>query len=227
MTSAAVLAIELSTSSGQLAVVRNNEVLLAEEFVSERSHNSMLYEPLARALDAAGDTLALIVIGLGPGSYTGVRISIAAAQGIGLSRSVPVIGLPSIAVLSDDAKYLAVGDARRGQFYGTLIEDHLQRQPLHLMSAAELKAWLSEQSLPAYTSDNTPALPAVLCEKPSAIRLARQASQLGEETIWALTERPLEPCYVQEAFITKSKKAFTLADSERRHPVRQASDQVG
>ncbi|MBL9114136.1 MAG: tRNA (adenosine(37)-N6)-threonylcarbamoyltransferase complex dimerization subunit type 1 TsaB [Verrucomicrobiaceae bacterium] len=206
MTSRAVLAIELSTPRGHVALVRGADVLLEEAFVSERSHNSMLYEPLGRALEVAGDALSLVVVGLGPGSYTGVRISIAAAQGLGLSRSVPVIGLPSIGFLSDEADYIAVGDARRGQFYTTRINEHRQLDAIKLLPSEETSSWLSQQNLPAFTSDSVPPLPGVLCAKPSAISLAKLAAELGEETVWTLTERPLEPCYVQEAFITKSKK---------------------
>lgn len=206
MTSRAVLAIDLSTPRGHVAVVRGGEVLLDEAFVSERSHNSMLYEPLGRALDVAGDSLSLLIVGLGPGSYTGVRISIAAAQGVGLSRSVPVIGLPSISFLSEEANYIAVGDARRGQFYATQINEHRQLDAIKLLPADEMSAWLNQQNLPAFTSDGAPPLPGVICAQPSAIALAKVAAELGEETVWTLTERSLEPCYVQEAFITKSKK---------------------
>ena len=62
-----VLAIELSTPCGQVAVVRGGEVLFEESFTSERSHNSRLYDPLGRALDAASGALDLIAVGTGPG----------------------------------------------------------------------------------------------------------------------------------------------------------------
>ena len=50
----AIFAIELSTPTGQLAVLRDGAVLYEGAFTSNRSHNSMLYAPLAEAL-AAGD----------------------------------------------------------------------------------------------------------------------------------------------------------------------------
>ena len=92
----AILAIETSTALGGVAVVRDGEVCFEKTFSSERSHNSQLFAPLREALAVAGDTLRAVVVGTGPASYTGVRIGIAAAQGIAVSREVPVIGLPSV-----------------------------------------------------------------------------------------------------------------------------------
>ena len=200
-----ILALELSTPRGHIAVVQGGAVLFEKEFVSERSHNSMLYGPLGEALEAAGASLGLIVVGTGPGSYTGVRISIAAAQGVALSRSVPVIGRPSIVVLDAAERYAVIGDARRGQAYVTIIENGELMEPLSLMPTADAPGWLEANALPAFTSDTNALFAAVQTRLPCAVRLANQASTLGEEAIWTLAERGVEPFYVQEAFITKAK----------------------
>ena len=94
---ATLLALDLSTAHGSIAVVRGDDVLFRSTFQSERSHNAQVFAPLREALAAAGDQLTGIVIGNGPGSYTGVRIAIAAAQGIALSRNVWSVGCPSLA----------------------------------------------------------------------------------------------------------------------------------
>ena len=78
--SATLLALDLSTAHGSIAVVRGDDVLFQSSFQSERSHNAQVFAPLREALAAAGEGLTGIVIGNGPGSYTGVRIAIAAAQ---------------------------------------------------------------------------------------------------------------------------------------------------
>ena len=76
-----VLAIETSTPLGSIAVVeQSGNVLFSESFESNRSHNSMLFAPLQRALGTFSEIDAVIV-GTGPGSYTGVRIGISAALG--------------------------------------------------------------------------------------------------------------------------------------------------
>ena len=57
-----------------------------------------------------------VVVGVGPGSYNGVRSAIAAAWGIATAREIPLVGISSILGL-DDAGYCAVGDARREQYF--------------------------------------------------------------------------------------------------------------
>ena len=207
MNEAVILALELSTPRGHVAVVRSGSVLFEAEFVSERSHNSMLYAPLGEALEAAGDALALIVAGTGPGSYTGVRISIAAAHGVALSRNVPVIGLPSIAALDDSPRHAVVGDARRGKYYHAVIEEGRILGGVPLGNEEETRAWIASSGVHVFTSDDKEPLAGVgiICRRPCAIRLAQSAAALGEEAVWTLAEKDVEPLYVQEAFITKAK----------------------
>jgi len=200
-----VLAIDLSTPHGRLAVVREDDVVLAEhEFSSHRSHNSMLYGPLAAALDTAGDSLQSIVVGTGPGSYVGVRISIAAAYGVALSRRVPVMGLPSITTMSDAAEYLAIGDARRGKFYASVVRDGALANGFALLDGDELREWIAARpGLEICTSDASipMGIEGGATVVPSAVRLARHALRLGVP----VTEEEIEPLYVQEAFVTKAK----------------------
>lgn len=207
MNAPVVLAMDLSTPRGHVVAWSAGSVVYEAHFTSERSHNSMLYAPLGEALEAAGDRLSLVVIGTGPGSYTGVRISIAAAHGVALSRSIPVIGLPSIAALSDEPHYAVVGDARRGKFYRAQIEEGRLLGEVHLADAAETLSSLQQLGLPVFSSDEVNPLPEVqtTLSNPCARRLAITASALGEEAVWTLAERGVEPLYVQEAFITKAK----------------------
>lgn len=198
-----VLGIDLSTSRGHIAVVREDRSVIYEaDFTSERSHNSMLYGPLAEALEIAGGELQSIVVGTGPGSYTGVRISIAAAYGVALSRGVSVHGLPSIAALHEGA-YAVIGDARRGKYYAAVVRDSQLEAEFVLLDEPGLRAWLGEHDdLPFMTSDGKAplALHLVKSALPSAVTLALHGLRSG------LVEADhLEPLYVQEAFITKAK----------------------
>lgn len=205
----AILAIELSTPTGQLAVLRDGMVLFESAFTSNRSHNSMLYAPLAGALEAVGESLGLIVVGTGPGSYTGVRIGIAAAHGIALSRNAPMIGWPSLAVLSPLPSYQVVGDARRGKFYTGHVSHGVLAQPLTLHDEAGLKAWHEAHAgEPCFTSDGAVpcGLAGIEIAQPGAVLLARHAALLGAEEVNRLAAVELEPIYITEAFITQAKK---------------------
>lgn len=198
-----ILAIELSTPRGHIAVAKDGRVVFEQTFTSHRSHNSMLYAPLAAALETAGTDLQRIVIGTGPGSYTGVRISIAAAQGVALSRDVPLVGLPSIAALSEVPEHAVTGDARRGKFYTGRVCDGTLVDGVQLHEESGFRAWLEAHShLPCFTSDATAPLQLnerVTLAAPSAVLLALRGAAVAE------TEMVLEPLYVQEAFITKAK----------------------
>lgn len=197
-----LLAIDLSTPRGHIAVLRDGAVVYEQSFTSHRSHNSLLYAPLAQALDIAGADLEKLIIGTGPGSYTGVRISIAAAQGVAMSRQVPLVGLSSLVTLNEAADYLVAGDARRGKFYSAHVCNGLLIEDITLHEADSLRAWLAARpDLPCFTSDAVAPLSIdrIVSAPPSAILLARHGSDLTE------SENDLQPIYVQDAFITKSK----------------------
>lgn len=206
-----VLAIELSTSRGSVAVVRGCDVLFESAFASQRSHNSQLFEPLRSALTATGNDLDRIVVGLGPGSYTGVRIAIAAAQGISMTRGIPALGLPSI--LCPQAAHLStsfavIGDARRdGFFVSTISDNQVTERGIQIFSSEELKKWLSEnENLPLYTYDAkmVEISPAILTH-PSAVALA----SLGQKVTPDPDVQTLEPIYLRDAFITEAKRPWT------------------
>ncbi|KMW58726.1 TsaB protein [Candidatus Rhodobacter oscarellae] len=78
----------------------------------------MLQEVLAEAGAAWGD-LDRIGVGIGPGNFTGVRISVSAARGLALGLGVPAMGVTLLEALAygTEGPVLACLDARRGQGY--------------------------------------------------------------------------------------------------------------
>lgn len=202
----AVLALDLSSPRGVLAVVRDGEVLHEAAFVSERSHNARLFAPLGAALEAVGSGPARLVVGIGPGSYTGVRIAIAAAQAVALARGWPVFGLPSL-VTAAAAPCRVLGDARRGQYYvaeiagGGVVELRLLDADAARAEVAGGGDWFTYDAVVPLGLTN------VSCVRPNAVALARLAAGFDEAAVAARAAFPLEPLYLQEAFITTAKKA--------------------
>ena len=93
-----ILAIETSVPEASIALWSDGAWLFEAEFVSDRNHNSMVFEPLAQALALLeGRELSTVLVGTGPGSYSGTRIGIAAAQGLAIAKSCPAAGIGSIA----------------------------------------------------------------------------------------------------------------------------------
>lgn len=195
-----ILAIDTSTNHGSVALLVDDALRLDETFAADRRAGAALFPVLERAA-AAAPRVDRVAIGLGPGSYAGVRIAIAAALGWKLGRGAQLVGLPSVAALETDAPaYLAIGDARRDTFYFTHIESGLCSAGPLLATADELRALLAAHpALPVFTSAALPAFPAAEIALPSAARLARLAcgrSTAGE----------LEPIYLREPHITQPKR---------------------
>src|SRR5205085_7654003 len=92
-----ILAIETSTSRGSVALLSAAGVLFESSFSAERGHSSALFAHLERALKIVKPDQ--IVVGLGPGSYSGVRVAIAAAIGLELATGGAWFGGPSVAAI--------------------------------------------------------------------------------------------------------------------------------
>lgn len=203
-----VLSIELSTCEGSLAVVGRNGILLSWQFRSQRSHNAQLFGPLQEALEAAGGGLDGIVVGTGPGSYTGVRIGIAAAQGVALSKGVPVIGLSSLAAVADLPRFGVIGDARRGRVYLAEMQgpEMVKIQLVPIGNAASeiegfnLEHWLTCE-LGSLRVDGISGVEVV----PTASRLGQLALGLAGEEWDRHGREVLEPRYLEGAFITPKR----------------------
>lgn len=125
-------------------------------------HATTLLEEVERAAAAAGDweAVGLIAVGVGPGSFTGLRIGIATAQALGASLGLPAAGVCTLdalgrGILEERGKRpaLAVLDARRGEVFAALFSPGGERlwEPLVVPPAnlAERAAGLPEPPLAA------------------------------------------------------------------------------
>lgn len=107
-----------------------------EAFFERRSagHAERLMPMIDAALDNAGfgvEDLDRIAVTLGPGTFTGARIGVAAARGLALARGLPVVAASSLAVMAQeaaeeiedrgDAALVVAVDARRGEVYAQLF----------------------------------------------------------------------------------------------------------
>ncbi|MEW9616877.1 tRNA (adenosine(37)-N6)-threonylcarbamoyltransferase complex dimerization subunit type 1 TsaB [Shinella sp. S4-D37] len=89
-----------------------------------RGHAERLMEFVDAALDAAGLTLrdiGRIVVTVGPGSFTGIRVGVAAARGLALALGIPAVGVSSLSALAADHRtaspLLIAMDAKRDEVY--------------------------------------------------------------------------------------------------------------
>src|SRR6185436_6504167 len=123
-----VLAIESSGRQGSVALLDGDRIAGETIFESGMVHGRDIapaIEDLARRAAWALRDLDLVAVDLGPGSYTGLRVGLAAAKGLCLALSKPLAGASSLDALAAGrpGRVAAVTDAKWNQVYGALYED--------------------------------------------------------------------------------------------------------
>ncbi len=133
-----VAAIETSGAAGSAALLRGSSPLGLEVLGDGTTHGRALHPALARLLAAAGAEargIGLVVAGTGPGSFTGMRVGVAAARALAFAAGCPVVGVPTFDAMAAAAPRAAAAvacarDARRGEvwfaLYGPAGEDGLR-----------------------------------------------------------------------------------------------------
>lgn len=122
-----VLALETSTEYCSVALWQDGTVTERCEAVGQK-HSELLMGMIDDLLQATGNRLPAmdgIAFGMGPGSFTGVRIACGVAQGLALGADLPVVGVCTLEALAQAAghdKVIAVLDARMGEIYHAAYE---------------------------------------------------------------------------------------------------------
>ena len=124
------LALDTSTAALTIAVGEPGKLLGEASTHLSRNHSVKLMplvESLLNNLDIAPEQLKGLVVGRGPGSYTGVRIAVTAAKALAFSLHIPLVGISSLDGLArhglmSDALVVPLVDARRKQAYTAIYE---------------------------------------------------------------------------------------------------------
>jgi tRNA threonylcarbamoyl adenosine modification protein YeaZ len=116
------LAIDTSTSRTIVGLVDGEKVLFEEYSEGATDHGRAVSDLVSKAL--AGNPLpSQVVVGMGPGPFTGLRVGIAFARTFALSREIPVIGVCSLdAIEVNQDSYTVAIHARRKEIYWARYE---------------------------------------------------------------------------------------------------------
>lgn len=139
------LVLDTSTAAQNVAVMQDNTVLVSENSYADRNHSVGLVNGIQKLMEqsnTARTELTGIAVGVGPGSYTGIRIAVTTAKTLAWTLNIPVVGFSSLAALawSGYQKYIQTAsadstvksdstfwiiplmDGRRAQVYTSLFE---------------------------------------------------------------------------------------------------------
>lgn len=126
-----ILGIETSTPLGGVALVDDSGIIGERMMDMHGSHGPRLMESVERLLSGAGlssEDIAGIGVSVGPGSFTGLRVGVATAQGLARSTGVPLFPVPTMEAVAwgvprpDGAAIAVVMEARKGELYGAVYE---------------------------------------------------------------------------------------------------------
>ena len=216
-----ILALDTTTRGGSVAVADGERMLAVLPGDGSRTHGERLPTELSLALEQAGlrrEQIDLLAVATGPGAFTGLRIGLAAIQGLAMTLNKPVIGVSALDALAeqvdsaDTALVLPWMDAQRGDVFATLIDRasrtaiepptaaspqqlldswraHLaRRDAIFIGDAAARDAELIARSGDGRWQTRTPAPLA-----PQIARLGYRRARLGEAGL----PHTLEPIYVR------------------------------
>lgn len=231
-----ILAFDASSSVVSMAMIdydpssQKEVTLFHHHHPQPRTSSSIFFEELEKSIKEHG-TPDRIVVGLGPGSYNGLRSSLAAAQGMASACHADLIGLPSTVAFEEGKKGCwVVGNARGGHYWLALVINHqCVRGPelfdekscqlpvvgCQLNSASLAMAFNKSSQYPNNLQPTILTAPfPLLCSTPlpefsfsteMIIKTpdALLLARLGKEL--SVTQEPLEPIYLKPPHVTVVK----------------------
>jgi tRNA threonylcarbamoyl adenosine modification protein YeaZ len=136
------LAIDTSTSKTIVGIIEDGAVLFEEAHEGATDHGRALSELVALALKSAKPPHQ-VVVGMGPGPFTGLRVGIAFAQTFALARDIAVIGVCSLdAIKVDQSEYIVAIDARRKEIYWASYKDGVRVDGPTVSKPAEVENFI-------------------------------------------------------------------------------------
>ncbi len=164
-----ILAIESSSRRGSVALLEGDRVVGSLEHEHLNSHAERLLPFIERLLAEAGwskSSLDRLGVGIGPGSFTGLRVGIALADGLSIGLDRPLTGVGSLRSMAFGAlserpgPCCALLDARRGELFAAIYDaDHLELTAPAAIPVTDLPALLETYGVATVVGEVAQHLP--------------------------------------------------------------------
>ena len=147
-----ILAIETSTIVASCAICEDESVLASSKIATGLTHSQtlmVLVDNMFKSANIKTEEIGAVAVSIGPGSFTGLRIGIAAAKGISMGLSVPLVGVETLHglsynLLACNSYVCPCLDARNEMVYTAVFENRNFRCERVLEDFVEKKSRLKE-----------------------------------------------------------------------------------
>ena len=136
------LAIDTSTSRTIVGILDGDTIVFEKFHEGATDHGRALSQLVADALKVCAPPQQ-VVVGMGPGPFTGLRVGISFAHTFGLARGIPVIGVCSLDTIDiNQSEYTVAIDARRKEIYWARYKDGVRIEGPAVSKPAEVDGFI-------------------------------------------------------------------------------------
>lgn len=211
-----ILSLDCAGNGCGVCVWRDGSVIAAAEERMERGQDQHLMPMILKIMQQTKtnfDQLDRIAVTRGPGSFTGLRIGLAAARGIGLASNTPVLGVDRFSIHQEHFKnigknHLVVINSRRQELYCRYYPVHEAPHDATIMTGEEIALFLKNRNDFIVSGD----IPAEMFSgyrsfiEPEYVTAARLAANADPNT----TDHLPRPLYLRAPDVTMSKKSTDI-----------------
>lgn len=197
-----ILALETSSARASVAVAAHGQLTGVRYFDAPRGRGAEIFDVLDQWREVWRGA-GRLAVGIGPGSYNGLRVACAVAGSFQLALGLELVAAPSPCLLGvQDEHYFATGDARGGRVYWAEVRDRRLPGGIALLDHAQLAARLAgADGVPVYRVGALPAAEHLPAASPDAAVLAQLAA-----TLPPVDPARLEPLYLKPPHITAPRR---------------------